>query len=510
MSFFYQFELQLAALQIFASEGAEFCDWVFRLAGEKTQPETNNDAEKESSNNPENSAEDPWSSSTFFCYAKPSRRVLLLLTIGSSSWVSVASFCLLCGFLNSNEQLDQLSIPPPKLLVPLFLATVVFYAWKIASAAGNQAASRLDAVYRWRAAWPAQWFLGTVFLYTLGAVFVGAFEPFAHPESCHIIPGLCRMNKMYEHSFWARLSYWSIDAVRFGGFATLVIPLLLMKVLSGSRCLLVLYFDVFRVAVCRFLVNPVLRYVVRPLSRPHFPPRLEEFESNTVAESTRSDFMKSLTQIFPGPRSRSEPLLGEPSSHPPLFRILCAVGYLLAVFFATNTAPTDIDGSNDQKWNTINCYNLVTFYSMMLWLVWRLAAILNSSAAVSLEALAYNSRTGLLLQALMGIPWQYFLFRKYPIVVDIFEDQEKILGLVFDILPFLNASSTARAYVDIVGYGILASISFGLLLGWARVATYIGCVQLACLRKSGWLNGSAAEAKPSSSGEFSLEKGSFK
>ncbi|KAJ3495170.1 hypothetical protein NLG97_g3585 [Lecanicillium saksenae] len=503
----YDVEVQVAAVTILGREGTAVCDWFSDLAGMKSEPGDENGTKKEDSNDSEDDAENTFFNGPFFCCGKPSRRILALFSTICFLWISFASFSLLCILVSDDGQLTRHYLLPPRLLWPFFSTIVAFLVWKISSAAGNKTAARLDAVYRWRAAWLAQWSLGHIFLHILMAVFVQAFEPFYHPAMCHTIPGLCHMNKKLHHNvLWARITSLTIRGLQYGGLGTLYMAFLTMKVASGTRCLIFLY-AVIRGIFCRYLASPFRQRVIQPFWGIIFRPQVRHAPANQPSEAVGSGFRTALVGLFPGPGSRGKPLLGEPESYPPLFYLLCAVAFLLWAPFTTTARSASAIGSSYQRENTGGHFQPVALYSMMLWLAWRLAALLNFSPATRFGVMAYNSRVGRFSQVLVGSFWQYNMWEIAGTLADVFEDYAYALSDSLENLAIFDALPAAGVYFGLFGFGIVTAIRLCIFLGIAVVAMYLGRVQLACLGNVGQLSESVAEVGPARSVDSSLEKG---
>ncbi len=373
----------------------------------------------------------------------------------------------------------------PKLHIPLFCGASGQYLWRVAAGVAHyKPAKRLDhMVFRSKVAWPAQWALCVLWVSIIGQVAPALIWHVFDRDACHILPVLCPLHAAYAESLTAKISFWTLVAALGCGLMALMISMMWMKASIGAVIIVLVYQAGIREPLFRYVLQPAMQYGVPPLWVSVLRP-ISVFVITRMSTPTRRYIASPLAKKFPGPDTKTKYFFPDPSIQFVVGTLVTSPLFILATLTIIGTI-SEADAHLAPCRDSMNLpLYLAAIYSMMVWLLWRVASALNFAPAVHLDRLVYTSRIGWMLQFCVCFPWLYTLWKMLYFYLFVFLlEQESGFGRALVIISTAGALDLGIFRVNIIGsiLGFVVWMIFGA--GLVHTVSFIAFALIVCYQK---------------------------
>lgn len=331
-------------------------------------------------------------------------------------WIVFAAYCigvhLLRNGFRSTEEFD------PRFDLAAFCCITVNFVWRAVIVPRYRPAAQLNKqLYGSNVARLAQW-----------AVSVACWERYANILSitaaaffegpCDAIPGACYARRTTDNM--AIIASWVIFGAIVSGTAITAAFVMIIRLMAGALSVIFLIDTVIKQSPIQlafglvdryfftplenYLVQPADQYVLQPASQYIFRP-IFRTAFGILEEPFKDHVTKPLARIFPGPQSKKERFLPEPSASSLAVAGLCQ----LVLFVLVSVSVYTVSPEDKHLYAYISEINMAVhralFFSLSIWVLWRATSALNFASSVRLDRLVYQSSIGWVLQGVLCVLW---------------------------------------------------------------------------------------------------------
>ncbi|OAA82442.1 hypothetical protein LEL_01987 [Akanthomyces lecanii RCEF 1005] len=203
-----------------------------------------------------------------------------------------------------------------------------------------------------------------------------------------------------------------------------------------------------------------------------------------MSTPTRRYIASPLAKKFPGPDTKIKYFFPDPSIQFVIGTLVTSPLFILATLIIIGTI-SEADAHLAPCRDSMNLpLHLAAIYSMMVWLLWRVASALNFAPAVYLDRLVYTSRIGWTLQFCVCFPWLYTLWKMLYFYLFVFLlEQESGFGRALVIMSNIGALDMGIFRMNIVG-PFLRSVVWVLFgAGLMYTVSFIAFALVVCYQK---------------------------
>lgn len=410
--------------------------------------------------------------------------VAVPVAVLASLWIAI----VICNFawlavagqdLTFNGRLDA------KVYMPLSCGAALQYWWRVAAGVAHyKPATRLDdMVFRWKVAWPIQWALCALWMDTTLEIIAALVLPLVARDACRGLPLLCHLHAAYAESQTAKMCFWSLAAALACGAMAFMLSMMLMKAIVGASLMFAVYQAGIREPLVRFVLRPVMQNDIRPLLSSVWRP-ISVFTITHLSAPTYRYVTSPLSKRFPGPDTKMKHYFADPSLQTVVGTLVTSPLFILATLVMIGTISEADTHLAPYKDGMSVPLHLAAMYSMMAWILWRIASALNFAPAVRLDQTVYTSRIGWTLQFCVCFPWLYTLWKMLYLYVFVFLlEQESGFGRALVKVSNAGALDLGMFRVNLVGSVFVFVVRMLFAAGLVHTVSFIAFALAVCFQK---------------------------